>query len=386
MPRRSVVADLPTPALLLDLDVLERNLSRMADRARALGVALRPHVKTHKCLEVGRAQLARGAAGITVATLPEAEAFADGGFADVTWAFPLVIGRLDEVTALARRITFRVTLDSPRALEALGAAARAAGVVVHAWLEVDAGHHRSGVDPGTAESVELARRMVAERGVAFDGILTHAGQSYHAATRAGRAAVAEAERAAMVDFARALRGEGIPVPGVSVGSTPAMTAVERLDGVTEARPGNYAFFDFMQAAAGVCAPGDCAVTVLASVVSHQPGSDHVVVDAGALALSKDAGPHDPALARGLGPVLVGLAGPELDPKLEVRGVSQEHGLVGGAAAPGAAAAGAVAGRLAVGEKLRILPNHSCLTAALFDHYDVVRGEAVVDRWTIWRRR
>jgi D-serine deaminase-like pyridoxal phosphate-dependent protein len=147
MPRRAVVGDLPTPALLLDLDVLERNLDRMAERARALGVALRPHVKTHKCLEVGRMQLERGARGITVATLPEAQAFADGGFTDITWAFPLVLGRVAEVVALARRITFRVTVDSVAALEVLGASARAGGVEVHAWLEVDSGHHRSGVDP-----------------------------------------------------------------------------------------------------------------------------------------------------------------------------------------------------------------------------------------------
>lgn len=354
MPRRSLVADLPTPALLLDLDVLERNLARMAGRAAALGVALRPHAKTHKCLEVGRRQLAHGATGITVATLAEAQAFADGGFTDVTWAFPLVLGRLAEVVALARRITFRVTLDSERALEALGAAARAAGVVVHAWLEVDAGHHRSGVDPTAAGSVVLARRLASERGVVFDGILTHAGQSYLARTRAERAAVAEAERATMAGFAARLAGEGVPVPGVSTGSTPAMSAVERLDGVTEVRPGNYAFYDWMQAAVGVCGVPDCAVTVLASVVSHQPLADHVVVDAGALALSKDAGPHDPALARGLGPVLAGLAGAGLDPRLEVRSASQEHGLVGRARRRRRGAAGG--GRQAAHPAQPLLPH------------------------------
>ena len=380
MPRRLRIGDLPTPALLLDLDVLERNLDRMAERTRGLGVALRPHAKTHKCLEVGRMQLARGARGITVATLPEAQAFADGGFDDLTWAFPLVPGRLDEVVALARRVTFRVTLDSPEALAALGAAARAAGIEVHAWLEVDSGHHRSGVDPGSASSVALARRLAAERGVAFDGLLTHAGHSYDARSRAERAAVAERERAAMVGFAALLAGEGVRVPAVSVGSTPALSAVERLEGVSEVRPGNYAFYDFMQVAAGVCAAEDCAVTVLASVVSHQGGAGHVVVDAGALALSKDPGPHDPALARGFGPVVEGLAGPRLDPRVRVRGMSQEHGMVGGDAPAD------VEGRFTVGEKLRILPNHSCLTAAMFDAYQVVRGEDVVDAWAIWRRR
>jgi len=393
MPRRSRVGDLPTPALLLDLDVLERNLDRMAERTRALGVALRPHAKTHKCLEVGRMQRERGARGITVATLPEAVAFADGGFDDVTWAFPLVLGRLDEVTALARRITLRVTVDSAAAAAALGRAARAAGAVVHAWLEVDSGHGRSGVDPRSAEAVAVARALAAEGGVAFDGLLTHAGQSYRAATRAERAAVAEAERATMVALAARLGREGVPVAAVSVGSTPAMSAVERLDGVSEVRPGNYAFHDFMQVASGVCAPEDCAVTVLASVVSHQAGADHVVVDAGALALSKDPGPHDPALARGLGPVMVGLTGHALDPELEVTAVSQEHGMVGTKGVGGRVWGVSLTPytphptpSLDVGEKLRILPNHSCLTAAMFDRYHVVRGEDVVDEWAIWRRR
>ena len=399
MPRRSRVGDLPTPALLLDLDVLERNLDRMAEKTRRLGVALRPHVKTHKCLEVGRMQRERGARGITVATLAEATAFADGGFADVTWAFPLVLGRLDEVIALARRITLRVTVDSAEAVAALGKAARAAGVAVHAWLEVDSGHHRSGVDPRSAAALAVARALAAEGAVAFDGILTHAGHSYHAPTRAGRATVAEQERAAMVAFAARLEADGVRVPAVSTGSTPAMSAVERLDGVTEVRPGNYAFHDFMQVAAGVCAAEDCAVTVLASVVSHQPGADHAVVDAGALALSKDAGPHDPALARGLGPVMAGLSGHDLDPQLEVTGVSQEHGVVGSRGVGTGGGLGPEGWGLgpkphtptptpqpARGEKVRILPNHSCLTAALFDRYHVVRGEDVVDEWTIWRRR
>ena len=380
MPRPSRVGDLPTPALLLDLDVLERNLDRMAERAVALHVALRPHVKTHKCLEVGRMQLERGARGITVATLPEAQAFADGGFTDITWAFPLVMGRLDEVVALARRITFRVTLECAEALDALGSASRAAGVEVHAWMEVDSGHHRSGVDPRAPESVALARRIAGERGVVFDGLLTHAGQSYTACSRAERAGIAEAERATMVEFAALLEAAGVAVPAVSVGSTPAMSAVRRLDGVSEVRPGNYAFYDYMQLAGGVCAAGDCALTVLASVVSHQRGSAHVVVDAGALALSKDPGPHDAALARGLGPVVSGLTGHRLDPAVQVRAASQEHGMVGGETA------GDVEGRFVVGEKIRILPNHSCLTAAMFDRYHVVRGQEVVDEWAIWRRR
>ena len=139
-------------------------------------------------------------------------------------------------------------------------------------------------------ALELARRLAGSSTLVFDGILTHSGHAYHGPTRVEVAAAAEEERAVMAGFADRLRELGIAVPGVSVGSTPAMSVVERLDGVTEARPGNYCFYDFTQVALGSCAVRDCAVTVLASVVSHRPGDGRSVVDAGALALSKDLGP------------------------------------------------------------------------------------------------
>jgi D-serine deaminase-like pyridoxal phosphate-dependent protein len=407
MPRRSRLADVPTPAAVLDLDVLERNVARMAAKARALGVALRPHAKTHKCLEVARLQRERGASGLTVATLAEARAFADAGFDDITWAVPVVPGRLDEVVALARRVTLRVVVESETAVDAVRRAAVEAGVAVHVWLEVDSGQHRTGVDPASPLAEALARRIAAagpgagggtagadaaRGGLSFDGILTHAGQGYGAKDRAELARAAATERDVMVDLATRLRRAGVPVPGVSIGSTPTMAAVADLTGVTEIRPGNYAFNDFAQVAGGVCVSADCAYSVLATVISHQTGADHAVVDAGALSLSKDLGPPDPARRRGYGPLLRGLSGGEVDPVLQVRGVTQEHGVVGAAdgAERGLPASGiawsAVEGRLAVGEKVRILANHSCLSAALFDEYWVVRGEEVVDRWRIRRER
>ena len=158
-----------------------------------------------------------------------------------------------------------------------------------------------------------------------------------------------------------------------------MAAAESLAGVDEARPGNYVFYDWMQAAVGVCRPEDVAVSVLATVISHQQGTDHCIVDAGALALSKDQGPGPAELRRGLGPLYAGLAGAALEPALHVTHVSQEHGFVGGAP-------GGLDGRLRFGERVRIMPNHSCLTAAMFDCYHVVRGDEVLDRWTIHRGR
>lgn len=400
MPCRSSLADVPTPAAVLDLDVLERNVVRMANKARTLGVALRPHAKTHKSWEVARLQRERGASGLTVATLAEARAFADAGFADLTWAVPVVPGRLDEVVELARRLTFRVLVESDAAADAVARAAAETRVPLHVWLEIDTGQHRTGVDPVSPLAEALARRIAAagptaaegEGGLVFDGILTHAGQGYGAKDRAELERAAATERDVMVELATRLRRVGVPVPGVSIGSTPTMAVVSDLAGITEIRPGNYVFNDFVQVAGGVCASEDCAFSVLATVISHQPGADHAVVDAGALSLSKDLGPTDPARRRGYGPLLCGLAGGEVDPVLQVRGVTQEHGIVGAddiAGGQGRAPASKpslVEGRLPVGEKVRILANHSCLSAALFDEYCVVRGEDVVDRWRIHRVR
>ena len=369
MRTRASLDDLATPALLLDLDVVEGNLRRMAGRAAGLGVKLRPHVKTHKCIELAERQRSLGARGITVSTLHEARVFADRGFDDITWAFPVILSRLDEVRELASRITLRAVADSPEAVAALAGL----GLPLHVWLKVDCGYHRAGVDPAAPDSVRLAERIAGAPSLIFDGLLSHSGHAYHGKSRAEIAAIAEEERGVMAGFAARLRGAGIEVPEVSVGSTPAMSAVERLDGVTEARPGNYVFFDFTQVALGSCSVRDCGVTVLASVVSARPGDDRCVVDAGALALSKDTGPdgHD-GIQKTMGEIFADYAAGTLETETRLVSLSQEHGII--------------SSRLPVGSRVRILPNHSCLTVACFDEYCVVRGAEVVDRWTIWRGR
>jgi D-serine deaminase-like pyridoxal phosphate-dependent protein len=380
MPHAQTVHDIPTPALLLDADVLERNIKRMAEKVAGFGGRLRPHVKTHKCIEIGRLQQKHGAQGITVASIVEARDFADAGFDDITWAVPLIPSRLPEVLALAQRITFRVMVESTEALDALEAAAKGAGVRVHTWLETDCGYHRSGVDPDSPIAMPLAARIAKSPHLVFDGILTHAGHSYAAREPEHRAAIAAEERECMASFARKLRQGGIEVPSVSIGSTPSMAAQTSMEGVDEARPGNYVFNDWMQAVSGVCAYDDVAVSVLTSVISHQEALPHCIVDAGALAMSKDPGPPHPDMRRGLGPLYKDLSGGRLDPRVDLQHVSQEHGFIGG---PRPAD---IAGRFAVGDRVRVMPNHSCLTAAMFDEYWVVRGEAVVDRWKILRGR
>ena len=360
--------DVETPALLLYRDVMERNLKHMADRAKRLGVALRPHIKTHKCLELGRRQAAQGAQGVTVSTLFEAEAFARGGFSDLTWAFPLDRTHLPHVKRITDSgATLRVILDDLQTAKALS------GTGLHVWLKVDCGYHRAGVDPSSRYGLDVARELGAERGVTFDGILSHSGHAYRTRNKDEAAQVAEQERQVMAWFAELLRKDGLPVRGVSVGSTPAMAAVKDLTGVTEARPGNYIFYDRTMVLIGCCEPQDVAVSVLATVVSHQPGASHFVVDAGALSLSKDLGPAHLGLETAFGEV-------KGHPELTVASVSQEHGLIR------AAAPAAIEGKFKVGEQIEIIPNHSCLTEAHFDEYVVIEGGRMIDCWKIERGR
>jgi len=359
------LADLPTPALLLDLDKAEANIDQMACKAESLGVRLRPHLKTHKCAPLAQRQVARSAAGATVATLAEARYFAANGIDDLTWAFPIPLSRVDEAAALAQQTTLRLVIDSPEALAALEQLA----VPLHIWLKVDCGYHRAGVDPGGQPLLELAARLSSSSQLTFDGLLSHSGHAYDADSQEDARRIANQERDVMLACRRRLDGAGVEVPVLSIGSTPAMAAVQDLEGIDEVRPGNYVFYDGTQVALGSCQLTDCAVTVLASVISTS--EQHAIIDAGALALSKDAGPQHLGRAT-MGEIYADYPTATLDPDLRVLSVSQEHGKL--------------SKPVAVGQRLRVLPNHSCLTVAQFDEYAVVRGEKVIDRWPIHRAR
>lgn len=360
------IHDLPTPALLLDIDVLERNLRAMQDRATALGVALRPHLKTHKCVEVAMAQRALGATGVTVSTLYEARVFADHGFDDITWAFPLAPDRAVDVADLGQTTRLGVVVDDEAPLDAL----EAAGAEVRAWIKVDCGYGRAGVQPASESFGRLAQRIEDAASLEFAGLLSHSGHAYHARSPLDARRIAEDERRVMAGAAEDLRSAGIDVPSVSTGSTPAMAHVEGLGGITEVRPGNYALYDLTQVGLDACTPGDCAATVLASVVSSSRDRGRAIVDAGALALSVDRGPgHGPP---SYGRFFADYSAGSLRHNARLISLSQEHGIVDHP--------------LPVGERVRILPNHVCLVTACFDAFYVVRGESVVDSWRIWRGR
>jgi len=361
------ITNLMTPAFLVDLPKLKSNIRAMKERARTHGVHLRPHVKTHKTAEIARLQLPNEASGITVSTLAEASFYQKAGFDDITYAFPITPNKLNQAAELTGRLKyFHILLDQFETATAVADYGRDNNVCFSVFLKVDCGYHRAGVDPCAPESVLLAEQMQASKHIRFRGILTHAGHSYHCRNREEIIGVAQQERDVMAEFANRLKRDGIDCETVSVGSTPTAVHGPDWQGVSEIRPGNYAFFDKFQADVGSCNLEEAAATVLTTVVAHYPQHNQMLIDAGALALSKDPGAvHlDDEIVYGA------VSG---HPLLKVFSIAQEHGLV-------TSKIPIAFENFPVGSLLRIIPNHSCLTAALYDRYHVVEGNRVIDEW------
>jgi D-serine deaminase-like pyridoxal phosphate-dependent protein len=348
----TAVPDLSTPAVLIDLDVLERNVARMAARARETGVKLRPHAKTHKVPEIARLQVAAGAAGISVAKTSEAEVFAAAGFDDLVVAYPVVGGdKVLRLLALAERVRLAVGVDSLEGARMLAAPFHAAGRGLDVMLKVDVGFHRAGVAPHDAPGV--ARSVAAVPGLRLRGVFTHAGHAYGAASREGVDEVAAAEGSTLAAVAAELARDLGPLE-VSVGSTPTARRAMAVPGVTECRPGNYVYHDASQVALGTCALEDCALTVIATVVSV-PAAGRAVLDAGSKTLSSDPLRPQP-----------GGHGWVLGTRSRIARLSEEHGVVEVAEGD----------RFAVGQRVRVLPNHACVVSNLHDVVHGVRGERV----------
>jgi D-serine deaminase-like pyridoxal phosphate-dependent protein len=366
---------LKTPCLVLDANRVQRNAERVSEIALKNNVRLRPHVKTHKSVEVARIATAGHDGAVTTSTLAEVWAFAKGGFSDFTYAVPVEPGKFGEAIEIVKSgVRLNLITDDVEVPPALNEAARKAEVKMSVFLDVDCGYHRDGIEPHDEAATEIVRQIADASNLEFAGILTHAGHSYHAGSVEEIREIAGRERDVMVEFAQQLRSERINVPCVSVGSTPTINHVEHLRGVTEIRPGNYIFFDAFQATLGSCRFEDCALTVLAAVMHRNRDERKIIVDAGAIALSKDRGPVEFDPDCGYGRVL-DLAGREI--RTRVESVSQEHGTfhVGD---------GAVFERLKVGSRVRILANHSCLAAAQHTHFNVLENGKIVGEWEISR--
>ncbi|MEP6824849.1 MAG: alanine racemase, partial [Ramlibacter sp.] len=281
------LSGLTTPAALIDLPRMQRNIARMQQRMDALGMRFRPHVKTSKCVPVTQAQLAAGAQGITVSTLKEAEQFFAAGITDILYAVGIVPSRLPQALALRRKgCALKLIADNVQTAGAITAFGTENGETFEVWIEIDTDGHRSGIKPEDAVLLEVGRALQAG-GAVLGGVMTHAGSSYDLDTTEALRALAEQERAGCVRAAQRLRDAGLPCPVVSVGSTPTALSATQLQGVTEVRAGVYVFFDLVMANVGVCAPQDVALSVLTTVIGHQADKGWAIVDAGWMAMSRD---------------------------------------------------------------------------------------------------
>lgn len=380
-PQNLSLKEVGTPCLLLDRDRMDRNVARLRERLDRLGVALRPHLKTAKSADVAQQVMSSRSGPATVSTLKEAEQFALAGVTDLIYAVGVSPDKLDRILALrAGGVDLAVTLDTVEQARAVAEASRRAGNPIPALIEIDCDGHRSGVLPADgAKLVAIARAL--EEGGRLRGVLTHAGASYGASGDEALRVCAEVERASVVQAAAILRDAGFACPVVSVGSTPTAHFAGGLDGVTEVRAGVFVFFDLVMAGIGVCRIDDIALSVLATVIGHQPEKGWILVDAGWMAMSRDRGTAKQTIDQGYGLVC------DIDGKpfgdLILSDANQEHGIV--AVRPGSDAR---LPELPIGTRVRILPNHACATGAQHGAYHVLRNgsheiEAVWPRFAGW---
>jgi D-serine deaminase-like pyridoxal phosphate-dependent protein len=344
---RAVTA-LETPVPVIDLDVVERNLARMQAYADRHGLALRPHIKTHKLPRFAQAQVALGAVGITCQKLGEAEVMADAGLDDILISYPLIgADKARRLAALAQRVTMRAAIDNPLALETVALAGREAGRPIGVLVEFDSGMHRTGVTT-VDEALALIAQLRAADGLRFDGLMTYPSS------------------AATTEFVRAVQEAGVDLPVVSGGGTPHAAQAHEIAGVTELRVGTYIYNDRTLLELGAAGLADCALVVHATVVSR-PTETRAILDCGSKTLSSDLIPRGASAGYGL---LIDY------PDAVIERLSEEHGMVdlsGCAVKP------------ALGERVRVLPNHVCVVTNLHNEVVVSRNGLVEGIWPVAAR-
>jgi len=352
------IKELRTPAVLIDKAKALRNLDRMQSEANARGIRLRPHSKTHKSPLIAKWQLDRGAIGICCAKLGEAEVFADAGFKDIRLPYPINPSNADRLIALLDRTRLSFIVDHPGVARQWSECLTRARKEVDVLVKIDVGFHRCGIDPDTRDVLGMIKDVAALPGLRFKGLLSHAGQTYHAHTEDELRIMAQAEAQTMGDIAERCRKHGVPVEEVSAGATPPARFSIRQQEFTEYRPGNYVYFDRTQVALGAASFDDCALTVLATVVS-KPAHDRIIFDSGSKTLTND-GARGFTPAPGFG-VVIG------HDNLLIERLSEEHATV-------KVAKGSTS--LEPGDRVQIIPNHSCVVSNLVDQAWIVDGDSV----------
>ena len=346
------ISELETPVPVIDLDRVEANLKKMQDYCDAHGLKLRPHIKTHKIPAFAHRQVELGAGGITCQKLGEAEVMSQAGMNDILISYPMVgVGKAARLAEVAKHTKLRVAVDSSEALNTVADAAKAAGVTIGVLVEFDSGAKRTGVTP-VAEALTLAQRVVQLPGLRFDGLMTYP------STAATSVFVAEAKK----QFTEA----GIDIPVVAGGGKPNAWTAHEIPGLTEVWVGTYIYQDRSTVAMGAATLDECALHVHATVVSH-PTPDRAIIDAGSKSLSSDRAP--PEAGEGYGLVLD-------YPGAVVERLNEEHGILD---------LSKCAKKPAIGERIRILPNHVCVVTNLHDEVAVSRNGELVDRWQVAAR-
>ena len=368
------LTDLRTPCVLVDRPRLERNIDRMQAAAEARGLRLRPHAKTHKSPDIARVQIGRGAVGICCAKLGEAEVFARAGVGDIRLPYPLHFSNADRLLALQDLTTVSFIVDHLDVARGWSRALHDAGSQADVLVKVDVGFHRCGIDPDAAGAAEFVARVAELPGLRFRGLLSHAGHAYGATSESETAAIAATEVRLLTTLAGRVRELGVEVDEISVGATPTSRFSLQQNGITELRPGNYVYYDRTQVALAAAAWDDCALTVLARVVSR-PAADRVILDCGSKTLTNDVarGSGD---TRGYGAILQDLETQVPEASLVIERLSEEHATV--RVADGTSP-------LAPGDLVRVLPNHSCVVSNLVDRIWIVEGTRVEDELEVEAR-
>ena len=368
------LAQLPTPALLVDLNILTRNAAHMQQRAAALGVELRPHLKTAKCVQIAEIAVQGGVKKIAVSTVQEAYFFWQHGFTDITYAVGITPPRFRDLAPLLRQgAELKLLIDSPVMAKEIAAEATRMGVHPAVLIELDCGMHRGGLMSDDPDFVETARLLSEAPLVTFAGIYTHAGHAYDRTGPERLRQIAEQERADTVKSAGMLSELGMPCAILSVGSTPSAMHAVNLKGISELHPGNYLFFDLFQVHLGSCKIEDIAISILASVIGHRRDLNQLVLDCGQAALSALQPTGELAARFGCGLVMPTERGANLW-SLKIDRTETEHGMIVGGDTP------LPFDTLPIGHKLRVVPLSANATAALHTDLMIVQGGAVVDCW------
>lgn len=369
------IASLDTPVAIVDVPKMQRNIQRMQQRMDTLGVRLRPHIKTSKCLPVIKAQIAAGASGVTVSTLKEAEHCFAEGISDIFYAVAIAPGKLVPALTLRRKgCKLSVLTDSVIGAQAIVSFGQKHDERFEVWIEIDCDGHRSGLTVEDNALIDVARVLV-EGGMQLRGVMTHAGSSYELDNLEALQILAEQERFLCVSAAERIRDAGLACPEVSIGSTPTALSALSLEGVTEVRAGVYVFFDLVMHNIGVCQADELALSVLTTVIGHQQDKGWIITDAGWMAMSRDRGTQRQQQDFGYGQVCTE-AGDWIEGAL-VTGANQEHGII----TLGAAESANIVARFPIGSRLRILPNHACATGAQFPDYHACDAEGLVHTWS-----